>query len=423
MPDLIIRLVLYSILLVHSLHFNDRRQPLTPPHLAISSKPNFKNMATIKRNPANTPAIKNTAWRYCFNPKMPPRMLASGIGTERKRLILTNVTKWVNGTTLHYYFFNKRTDGENVEFSDGTKGWLSYKGNAAQMNVVRKAFSSWKKLGIGLNFTEVKNREDAEVRIGFMQGDGSWSYVGREILNIDVDERTMNFGWNIAVPDPHNGIDTAVHEIGHTLGLQHEHQNPFAGIVWDEDAVYASLGGEPNNWDRATTYENIIKKLNKNQINGSNWDPDSIMHYPFEAGLIKKPEKYATGLEPAGGLSVQDIKYALTFYPATNPNKDISVTAGVSYDIPVQNSEQQNYIFKPTLTKYYNIQTTGKLDTVMVLSEKLAGNKLQYLSGDDKSGTDDNALIRIKLFRGKAYVIKLKVYYKPAKGKTALIVS
>jgi hypothetical protein len=27
------------------------------------------------------------------------------------------------------------------------------------------------------------------------------------------------------------------------------------------------------------------------------------------------------------------------------------------------------------------------------------------------------------LFRGKAYVIKLKVYYKPAKGKTALIIS
>jgi hypothetical protein len=376
-------------------------------------------MATAKKNTPAKPALT----LYCSNPKATPTVLASGIGTERARLIMTNITKWVNGTTLHYYFFDKKTDGQDVTLTDGTKRRIGWKGTPAQLDVVRKAFGIWKKLGIGLNFEEVKNREEAEVRIGFMDGDGSWSYVGRQILNQKVDERTMNFGWNIAVPDQHNGIDTAVHEIGHTLGMEHEHQNPFAGIVWDEEAVYAELGGEPNNWDRATTFENIIKKLNKNQVNGSTWDPNSVMHYPFGPGLIKKPEQYAAGLEPAGGLSMEDIKYALTFYPATNPNKDILVTAGVPCDIPVKSSEQQNYIFKPTLTKYYDIQTTGKLDTVMVLSEKLAGNKLQYLSGDDNSGTDNNALIRIKLFRGKTYVIKLKVYYKPVKGKTTLIIS
>ena len=120
---------------------------------------------------------------------------------------------------------------------------------------------------------------------------------------------------------------------------------------------------------------------------------------------------------------MDDVKFAVTFYPATNPNKDIVITEGVASDIPVKSSEQQNYIFKPTVTKYYTLQTNGKLDTVMVLSEKLAGNQLQYLSGDDNSGTDNNALIRIKLFRGKTYVIKLKVYYKPLKGKTSLLVA
>ncbi|MEP7142301.1 MAG: M12 family metallopeptidase [Ferruginibacter sp.] len=379
-------------------------------------------MATTKKSKAVEPAGKMTPIRYCSNPKSVPKPLASGISKERARLILTNVTKWVNGTTLHYYFFDKKTDGLNVEFTDGTKEWKGWKGTPAQMDVVRKAFSIWKKLGIGLNFEEVKNREDAEVRIGFMDGDGSWSYVGREILNKEANDRTMNFGWNIAVPDQHNGIDTAVHEIGHTLGLQHEHQNPFAGIVWNEDAVYASLGAPPNSWNRKSTFENIIKKLDKKEVNGSHWDPDSIMHYPFGAGLIKKPVKYAAGLEPAGGLSAQDVKYALGFYPATNPNKDIMVAELESYDIPVKSTEQQNYIFKPAITKYYNIQTLGKLDTVMVLSEKLADNKLQYLSGDDNSGTDKNALIKIKLFRGKTYVVKLKVYFKSS-NKTALMIS
>ncbi|MEO6733511.1 MAG: M12 family metallopeptidase, partial [Ferruginibacter sp.] len=387
---------------------------------------NKKNiMATIKKGTKTTPATVTapSGIRYCSNPKMPARELPAGISNERARAILNNVAKWVNGTTLHYYFFDKSTDGEEVKFTNGTKKFISWKGTPAQMDVVRKAFGIWKKIGVGLIFEEVKNREDAEIRIGFMQGDGSWSYVGRGVLNQKVNDRTMNFGWNIAVPDPHNGIDTAVHEIGHTLGLQHEHQNPFAGIVWDEEAVYASLGAPPNNWDRETTFHNIIKKLDKKEVNGSNWDPDSIMHYPFEAGLIEKPAQYSQGLEPAGGLSKQDSKYALEFYPATNPNKDIVVTEGIKYEIPVKNAEQQNYIFKPTVTKYYQIQTLGKLDTVMVLSEKLAGNKLQYLSGDDNSGTDDNAMIKIKLFRGKTYVIKLKVYYKASKTKTYLLVS
>jgi hypothetical protein len=316
-------------------------------------------MATIRKITSSTGVL--TAPRlYCSNPKVIPKALPEGINKERAKLILTNVTKWVNGTTLHYYFFDKKTDGMEVEFADGTKEFVSWKGTPAQMNVVRKAFGIWKKLGIGLEFKEVRNREEAEIRIGFMEGDGSWSYVGRQILNQKVNDRTMNFGWDIAVPDPHNGIDTAVHEIGHTLGLQHEHQNPFAGIVWDEEAVYASLGAPPNSWDRETTFENIIKKLDKKEVNGSHWDPNSIMHYPFDAGLIKKPKQYAAGLMPAGGLSEQDRKYALGFYPATNPNKDIVVAELQSCEIEAKNSEQQNFIFKPTLTRYYNIQTLRK---------------------------------------------------------------
>lgn len=380
-------------------------------------------MATIKKDKSTHPAVTVIRRRFCSNPKATPIAMPAGLGGERTRLIISNKTKWANGTTLHYYFFDKKTDGENIKFSNGSTQWRSWQGTPAQMETGRKAFAMWKKLGIGLNFLEVKNREEAEIRIGFMEDDGSWSYVGRDVLGIKHSDRTMNFGWDISVSDPHNGIGTAVHEIGHTMGMQHEHQNPFSGIVWDEEAVYASLGAPPNNWDRDTTFQNIIRKLDKKEVNGSNWDPNSIMHYPFEADLILKPVEFKTGLQPAGGLSMDDVKFAVTFYPATNPNKDIVITEGVASDIPVKSSEQQNYIFKPTVTKYYTLQTNGKLDTVMVLSEKLAGNQLQYLSGDDNSGTDNNALIRIKLFRGKTYVIKLKVYYKPLKGKTSLLVA
>ena len=137
------------------------------------------------------------------------------------------------------------------------------------------------------------------------------TYQGRrrldeiEILDIAADQRTMNFGWNIA-----DDLDTAIHEIGHTLGFEHEHQNPFSGIVWDEEKVYAALAKPPNSWSRQKTFFNIIRKLDESRVQGTEWDPDSVMHYPFEAGLIKQPTRYQTEpLLPAGGLSARDVAY------------------------------------------------------------------------------------------------------------------
>ncbi len=187
--------------------------------------------------------------------------------------------------------------------------------------------------------------------------------------------------------------------------------------------MYDALAAPPNYWSKEETDFNIINKISKEEVNGSNWDPNSIMHYSFEKGLIKKPDEYANkDLEPAGGLSAQDIQFALLFYPTQNIKKDILVTAMASYPIDADNCEQQNYIFKPEATKKYIIQTVGQLDTVMVLSEKI-GKELKYKAGDDNSGTDNNALISSTLSKGKTYIIKVKVYYKKPGEKTALMIS
>jgi hypothetical protein len=306
----------------------------------------------------------------------------------------------------------------------GKEVWKPWMGTKEKMDVVRKAFGIWAKTGLGLKFKEVKNRKDAEIRIAFMDGDGSWSYIGRDVLDEYDDPRTMNFGWNIAVKDRHNGIDTAVHEIGHTIGFPHEHQNPFAGIVWNKEAVYKNLGGDPNFWTRSETYENIIRKIGKKEVNGSTWDPNSIMHYEFEPGLVLKPEQYKkSGIFPAGGLSKLDIQYALFFYPKKNAIKDLRVQAMTSYDINAESNKQQNYVFTPSETREYTIQTIGQLDTVVVVSEKKSNGDLVKVAADDNSGSDKNALIKTKLTKGKTYLVKVKVYYKKRGAKTALMIS
>ena len=76
-----------------------------------------------------------------------------------------------------------------------------------------------------------------------------------------------------------------------------------AGIVWDEEAVYEDLAGPPNRWSRAQTYRNIIEKIDADLVDGGGWDRDSIMHYPFKAGLILEPQQYRTQpLQPAEGV-------------------------------------------------------------------------------------------------------------------------
>lgn len=364
-------------------------------------------------------AEEQVGFSYCALPEVPEREFAPDIGEERMSLILLLEKKWVNGTVLHYYFFDDESDGEYVYLSDGTREFRTYAGDEAHKDVVRQAFQTWKDVGIGLEFEEVASRHEAEIRIGFMQGDGSWSYVGRDIIdaNPGVNKRTMNFGWDLTRSPKE--IDTAIHEIGHSLGFPHEHQNPHAGIVWDEEAVYAALAMPPNSWPREKTYYNIIRKISPDQVQGSSWDPDSVMHYPFGPGLIKEPAQYHNGLRPAGGLSERDQQWVRTFYPPLQPRYPELKPFAIR-QLDIAQGEQKNFVIRPEATRYYTIQTFGVSDTVMVLFED-TGADLRYMTGDDDSGLATNASLRVKLYSGREYVLRIRLYYSGGSGVTAVM--
>jgi hypothetical protein len=343
--------------------------------------------------------------RYCALPKVPPRIIDPSVSQDRVRLIRLIAKKWVNGTKLRYYFFES---GPNSAGSE-------------QKDIVRQGFEVWKNVGIGIKFEEVRNIGEAEIRIGFLQGDGAFSYVGRDVIDIPGQgERTMNFGWDLQT-DP-RGVDVPVHEIGHTLGFPHEHQNPFAGIVWNDEAVYRYFGGDPNRWDRETTYYNILRKLEQGEVEGSQWDPNSIMSYAFAAGLIEQPEQYRNGLTPAGRLSQLDIQQARLFYPPLEESSYPELKAFHSEVLSLVPAEQKNFVVNPPATRDYTIQTFGQSDTVVVLFEDQNGD-LKYVDGDDDSGTDRNATLNIRLYQGRQYVLRIRLYSNFSAGETSVMLS
>ena len=371
-------------------------------------------MATAKKtaSAAATPADKGAylgnlvTLSYCSMRHTVPKPLPPGVSDKRARLLIINASKWMNGSTMTYAFFTTP-----AKFAAPTP----------QLNSVRAAFAEWKALGIGLSFTEVASVADAQIRIGFDQTDGSWSYIGTDNSNIAQTDRTMNFGWDLTTTYGHT---TALHEIGHAIGFPHEHQNPKGGIVWNEPAVYASLGGPPNNWPHDETFHNIIEKIAADTVQASVWDPNSVMHYQFEAGLILKPVKYKNGLTPKGGLSPRDKLWARAFYPVVPGGAPARMDLFQSQTLSLKTHEQADFQFTAPAARSYTFRTFGTADTVLAVTRKQADKTAatETLAQDDDGGHERNSEVKVDLEKGEKVNVQVRMRFVEKSGEAAVMV-
>ncbi|MFJ3670085.1 M12 family metallopeptidase [Streptomyces sp. NPDC090106] len=358
------------------------------------------------------------ASRYCSLAQQSAPVFAPGLTAERVGALIGGGRMWVNNTVLHYYFFDGGSDASVISVpGSGATRRVPWVGAKEQRDVVRECFREWQDLGIGVTFAEVRDRSEAELRIGFQAGDGSWSAVGKDALRVGLHERTMNFGWDLTEPGERA---TALHEIGHALGMRHEHQNPYAGIHWDDEAVYAELAGPPNHWSRDRTYGNILCKLDSREVNGSSWDPQSIMEYPFPAGLILEPEQFRGGLTPPGTLSPCDKEYVLRWYPSAGSGEPSALVPFRSAPLRLGPGEQADFGIDPPETRDYSVGTFGDSDTVVVVFEERDGEP-RYLAGQDDGGTPHNATVRARLVKGRRYFVRVRLYSAWGSGETAVM--
>jgi hypothetical protein len=180
--------------------------------------------------------------------------------------------------------------------------------------------------------------------------------------------------------------------------------------------VIREMAKSPNFWDEQTTRHNILKKYTMDQINGTAFDPESIMLYFFPA------EWTTNGIgtqanEILSGIDKQFIAGA-KMYPRTRP------TVGEATELKVGAlrrtaaaigtfGEEDLFSFVVSRPGVHVIDTRGPTDVVMKLFGPDSPTRL--IAEDDDSGQDYNARISASLIAGR-YWAQVR-HYNRASGK------
>jgi hypothetical protein len=146
------------------------------------------------------------------------------------------------------------------------------------------------------------------------------------------------------------------------------------------------------------------------------------MEYEFDPGLIDEPDQYDLhGLYPPGTLSSMDKTWVLKWYPGVT-SQPASLKPFQSVAVDLAAGQQVDFVIQPPESRRYTIATKGGSDTLLVLFEEIAGQP-RYLAADDDSGENRNASITYKLFTGRTYHVRLRLYYPGQSGTTSLMYS
>jgi len=227
-------------------------------------------------------------------------MAAAGFAQDRMCMDMVPKKTAVNGAGNGVFDFSQKwTNGSTIR--------VMFSGGSTYVRgKVKQYVKTWEQYA-NVTFQFIDSGTP-DIRIGFLQGQGSWSYVGTYSRQMAAQGNSMNFGWFNDNTEESEFSRTILHEFGHALGLLHEHKNPMGNIHWNLPVVYNYY--QAQGWSISEINEQIINKYSVT-LSNRKYDPSSIMHYAVPANFTT--DGYSVPWNTK--LSADDISLISEMYP------------------------------------------------------------------------------------------------------------
>jgi hypothetical protein len=239
---------------------------------------------------------------------VPPE--ASGAPAVKLRAVVVRSVTWKLGESI------------KVCFTGGTQ--------KAHERVIRVAREWQKHANVVFDFEEggaprkCGPDPQEDIKITFVDNKGWWSTLGTLSRKQNPSMNLQFFGSDTPMytngkAAPESAMRTIIlHEFGHALGLLHEHQSPNANCDAEIDWEVAYKVGADMGWDRAQVERNFRGFVDSIELNASEIDRKSIMHYSLAPVLFKRGKSSPCWVAENTDLSDRDRQFIASIYPKTD---------------------------------------------------------------------------------------------------------